>query len=126
MPVLFRDDNHEVISAAEGMRPIPGTAGIIAVTMTAATQELALKRPVAASTPSVNTSNDVMLRIVTGAQPALYALGATGGAASFTDKTTMQYLPAYTIEHVRAKGSDVSIYVLSATAGGDIQISALE
>jgi hypothetical protein len=122
---LWRDENAQSIADAMGLHEIYATTGIISATTGAATAEVSLST-ITVAAPKVGGGQ--MVCITNGsANDAMYAFGAAGAAAGFTDLTTMVLIPKQWVKYLRIDPSvDKSFYHKQITGANSIQLVFLK
>jgi hypothetical protein len=122
-PELWRDANGCYISSPEGMVGIYTASGIKTASTGGATATLDIS---GFFTLGKAESNSIVIRIANiGTNPALYALGAAGAAASYTDNTNMHLLPPNSVTFVRATSTQVAFYHQQVTGSNTIQVGVM-
>jgi len=120
MAGFVRDDNNVALATPGGLRPKGIAAGVISVTLSGTTQELAM--PVTSS----NAQGDAVVRVFAGAQGAYYAFNAAGAGALHTGITNMVALPPNWVEYVKVKSTDAKVYAIQLGTAGTFQVTVLE
>ena len=114
---FFTDDNQRSLVHPFGMRPAGLAANILTFTMSASTQTGTL--PTTASLRGQNIYR------ITGTQPILYAVDASGQSANYTGITNMILVPANYVEYFRIDPTDTTIYILQGGTAGTVQIAVM-
>jgi hypothetical protein len=123
MSAFLNDDNEQSLVDPSGMRIGNGSASVVQGTTGAATAEISLST---LTFPSYSNGTRKLIRVATGAQDALYALGPAGAAASFTGSANMTYLPQRWVEFTTIdQAIDKSLYILQVTAAGQVHLSVM-
>lgn len=121
---LYLDENGKAVTTPTGLTGNYSTSGIVVATTGGATVEASI---VALHT-LCNTSDGARLIVriaAVGSNPCLVAFGAAGAAASFTGNTNMRLVPANSVEYVKVRSTEVSLYHLQVTGATTLQVEAL-